>query len=36
MRPDLGAVAKKEEKEERLGFVGTVSSLLFGRKGGLL
>jgi trafficking kinesin-binding protein 1 len=36
MRPDLGAVAKKEEKEERLGFVGTISSLLFGRKGGLL
>jgi trafficking kinesin-binding protein 1 len=40
VRPDLGAVSKgnpKELKEEKpLGFVGTISSLLFGRKGGLL
>lgn len=39
VRPDLGAVSKsgqKDQKEEKLGFVGTISSLLFGRKGGLL
>lgn len=46
IRPDLGAVSKntnsspktqEQKPEERsLGFVGTISSLLFGRKGGLL
>ncbi|XP_055707803.1 trafficking kinesin-binding protein milt isoform X3 [Phlebotomus papatasi] len=45
MRRDLGRVAKEPDKEEQQkqtsasssqGFVGTISSLLFGRKGGLL
>lgn len=35
VRPDLGKVASKQP-EEKMGFVGTISSLLFGRKGGLL
>lgn len=45
MRPDLGTVSTNtsnntiignEEKTQSIGFVGTISSLLFGRKGGLL
>lgn len=39
VRPDLGKVegpAKSEEKSLVEGFVGSISSLLFGRKGGLL
>lgn len=47
IRPDLGAVSKhtsssspktpeQKPEEKALGFVGTISSLLFGRKGGLL
>lgn len=35
VRPDLGKVASKQP-EEKMGFVGTISSMLFGRKGGLL
>ena len=38
IRPDLGKVEnpKVEEKSLVEGFVGSISSLLFGRKGGLL
>lgn len=44
VRPDLGTVSKKpshisqakDDKPQSIGFVGTISSLLFGRKGGLL
>lgn len=41
IRPDLGTVANPNKSEEKstgqsMGFVGTISSLLFGRKGGLL
>lgn len=34
-RPDLGTVAKKPVVEEQTSSLGTLSSLLFGRKGGL-
>lgn len=38
IRPDLGRIEKPKEEEKSLveGFVGSISSLLFGRKGGLL
>lgn len=39
VRPDLGKVEVPEKSEEKSlveGFVGSISSLLFGRKGGLL
>lgn len=38
VRPDLGRIEKPKEEEKSLveGFVGSISSLLFGRKGGLL
>lgn len=38
VRPDLGKIEKPKLEEKSLveGFVGSISSLLFGRKGGLL
>lgn len=38
IRPDLGKIEKPKAEEKSLveGFVGSISSLLFGRKGGLL
>jgi trafficking kinesin-binding protein 1 len=38
VRPDLGKIEKPKAEEKSLveGFVGSISSLLFGRKGGLL
>lgn len=38
IRPDLGRVEQPKAEEKSLveGFVGSISSLLFGRKGGLL
>lgn len=39
VRPDLGKVEQQPKVEEKSlveGFVGSISSLLFGRKGGLL
>lgn len=38
VRPDLGKIEKPKVEEKSLveGFVGSISSLLFGRKGGLL